>query len=276
MRLPGSIVGRLPWLGGLRRAVRRRPRQAAVVAVLAAASVGLLAGAARLDGYAYDLCLNLGASLVLVIAGYLVFNPLFGELGAAGISEHDRLPRGTYLRHVRHATRTVRILETWTDLLHEAYHARFVGALEQAAARGVTVQILLLDPDTFAAEQRGAELSGRYAPVRASIQDNLDALRAWLDTTTLPATARSNIDIRVYRALPSVQMYGWDDKAYLSFYPVDAVSFDTEQIEAFLDTPWGAFVSSRFHQLWEAASTRDLDTYFAAAALDADRRPVRR
>ncbi|GAA3517592.1 hypothetical protein [Actinocatenispora rupis] len=240
------------------RSIRRRTRHAVVVAVLAALSVAMLAGAAALQGYWYDLSLNVGASLVLVIATYLIFNPLFAELQAANIREHHRLDYSRFIHEVEHAHGRVDILETWTGLLEPPYLEGFLDAVRHAAGRGVAVKILLLDPDSNAAVQRTEELGGH--DVRSAILTNLrDLYSFW--RTVLDPEVRRLVDIRVYDAMPSVQLYRWDDKAFISFYPLGQLAYDTPQIEAFMATPWGEFVQNRFDEMWAARDTRRLDAF---------------
>lgn len=237
------------------RSFRRRTRHAVVVLVLVAASVGLLVGAAFLRGYWYDLALNLGASLVLVIATYLIFNPLFSELAAASIQEHPRLDYPRFIHEVSASQAVVHILETWTGLLEAPYLERFLDAVRVALDRGVTVRILLLDPDSNAARQRTEELGGHDVPT--AITTNLrDLYRFW--RTELTDATRRRLDIRIYDAMPSVQLYRWDDKAFISFYPLGQLAYDTPQIEAFMATPWGEFVQAKFEELWSGRETQRL------------------
>jgi hypothetical protein len=76
----------------------------------------------------------------------------------------------------------------------------------------------------------------------------------------LTASARARLQVRTYATAPSVQMYRWDDKAFISFFPVSGKTFDAQQIEAFVSTPLGEFVDDRFTELWETAPVRDLDS----------------
>jgi hypothetical protein len=240
------------------RSVRRRTRHAVVVVVLTVLSVALLAGAYYLQGYWEDLAMNLGASLVLVIATYLIFNPLFAELQAATIQEHQRLDYPRFITEVGGSQSVVEILETWTGLLEAPYLERFLDAVRGALRRRVSVRILLLHPDSNPAEQRTEELGGH--DVRSAIMTNLrDLHRFW--HVELTAELRERLDIRVYDAMPSVQLYRWDDKAFISFYPLGQLAYDTPQIEAFMATPWGEFVQARFDELWTGRETLPLRDY---------------
>lgn len=240
------------------RSVRRRTRHAVVVVVLTVLSVALLAGAYFLRGYWEDLAMNLGASLVLVIATYLIFNPLFAELQAATIQEHQRLDYPRFISEVGTSQAVVAILETWTGLLEAPYLEPFLAAVRSALRRRVSVRILLLHPDSNPAEQRTEELGGH--DVRSAIMTNLrDLHQFWRNELT--ADLRELLDIRVYDAMPSVQLYRWDDKAFISFYPLGQLAYDTPQIEAFMATPWGEFVQARFEELWTSRETLQLNDY---------------
>src|SRR3982750_598710 len=141
------------WLGGS-RLLSRRGRHVVGIGGLGGGAVVLLPGARLVRGYWQGLCLNLGASLVMVIATYLIFNPIFAEIRAVTSQEHPRLDYDAFIEHVRRTHGTVCILETWTGGREEPYRRRFLDAVQQALQRGARVRILLLDPDAAATEQR--------------------------------------------------------------------------------------------------------------------------
>jgi|SRR5690242_11706644 len=247
------------WLAAS-RLLSRRVRHLVAVVVLGIAAVVLLAEARFVGGYWQGLLLNVGASLVMVIATYLIFNPIFAEIRAVTSQEHPRLDYDAFIDHVQRTHGTVCILETWTGALEEPYRRRFLDAVQQALRRGARVRILLLDPDAAATEQRTEEIH-RRRDVRSEIMANLlDLRQLW---SMLDETVRRRLEVRIYSASPSVQLYRWDDKAYLSFFPLGALAYDTPQLETFMNTPWGEFVDRRFDELWDDDATRDLAAYWS-------------
>jgi hypothetical protein len=247
------------WVRG-RNTLRRRRRHVLVLAALAGGAVWMIVQAWQASrraagSFQGDLYLNIGAALIMTLLTYVVLNPLFRELQTASIIEHPRLDRDALIDRVAQSKETVAILETWTSMLEGPYVDRFTGALRSALVNGATVRVLLLDPDSPAVRLRGAELRRRDASV--AILNNLWHLARLHDG--LPETTRSRLQVRVYNAAPSVQMYRWDGKAFISFFPVRGSTFDTQQIEAFVSTPLGEFVADRFTELWETAPLQDLE-----------------
>jgi hypothetical protein len=247
------------WIRAL-NALRRRKRHVLVLAALAAGAGWMLVASwhASTDpaaAFRADLYLNIGAALVMTLLTYIVLNPLFRELQTATIIEHPRLDRDALIERVAQCRDTVAILETWTSMLEGPYVDRFLLALRSALINGATVQVLLLDPDSPAARLRGEELSRRDASI--AIMGNLHYFARLQNELAEPA--RTRLQVRIYTSSPSVQMYRWDDKAFISFFPVKGSTFDTQQIEAFVSTPLGEFVHDRFEALWDASPVRDLD-----------------
>lgn len=256
-------MSRMWWIRG-RNALHRRRRHVLVLAALAGGALWMIVQAwrsERRDGQTFlgDLYLNVGAALVMTLLTYLVLNPLFRELQTATIIEHPRLDRDALIQRVAQSREIVAILETFTSMLEGPYTPRFLAALRSALANGATVKVLLLDPDSPAVRLRAAEL--RRADTAIAIMNNLYHFGR-LQQQLAPA-ARSRLQVRTYVTAPSVQMYRWDHKAFISFFPVTGKTFDAQQLEAFVSTPLGEFVDDRFTELWETAPVDDLDACLA-------------
>ena len=239
--------------------MRVHPVWAAIAVTLLAAA--LLIMARLVDGFNRDLLINLGASLAFVPPTYLIFGPIFERLRqtAAAIEVHLALDANRLITYIEHSHSSVQILETWTGLLEDAYRGPFLNALQIALDRRVDVQILLLDPVSPAAEQRAEELNDERVPVL--IAENLRHLHQF--RSLLNEVSRESLEIRVYDASPSVQLYRWDDKAFVSFFPIGKRAYDTRQIETYLANPLGEFAESRFDELWSATTTCSLEDYLA-------------
>ena len=247
-------------LAAIKRYLRWRPRRAVGFAVLSAISAVLLVVAGRsAEGFGRDIWLNLGASMVIVAFSYLIFDPLFEDARKARVEEHLRFDHDAFSANVAASTSSVSILETWTGLLEDRYRPAFLAALQEALERRVVARFLLLDPDSAAADARAEELE--HVPVRRFIMDNLRHLDEL--SRDLPPGSRERLVVRVYDALPSIQLYQWDDKALFSFFPIGVRAYDAPQLEAYVSSPWGEFVRGRFDELWQHESTRGLDEYMA-------------
>jgi hypothetical protein len=237
--------------------LRPRRRQAIWSVILGLGGTALLLVAKDATGFGQDVMINVGASVVMVALSFIVFDPIFDDMRKNAVEEHRTLNHDQLVANVAAARQTVEIMETWTGLLEERYHDRFLAAIRQALRAGVEFRILLLDPDSAAAEQRAEEL--HQAQVQLLIMENLRELYR-LHRSLDPDEAR-RFQVRVYDASPSIQFYRWDDKAFISFFPIGTRAYDARQIEAFMSSPLGEFVSSRFEDLWGSATTRPMDDF---------------
>lgn len=242
-----------------RLTARIRPVWAAVAVSMLA--VATLVSARLITGFNRDLLLNLGASLAFVPPTYLIFAPIFERIRqtAAAIEEHLALDLDLLIRRIEHSYSIVCVLETWTGLLEDAHRRDFLRALKTALGNGVSVRILLLDPASAATQQRAEELNDQR--VSSLIADNLRHL--YVFRRTLDDARSRLLDVRIYDASPSVQLYRWDDKAFLSFFPIGRRAYDTRQIETYLANPLGEFAQSRFDGLWSDSTTYTLDHYMS-------------
>ena len=243
------------WWVRARNQLRQRRRQAVVVGVLGVGALAMMAlswwTAEGSREFFADLWLNIGAGLAITLATYIVLNPLFKDLQTASIVEHARLDPNSLVERVAGGRETVAILETWTGLLEEPYRDRFLAAVRTALLNQATVRILLLDPDSAGARLRAKELRQRDVPL--AIMANLYHLARLGDE--LNEDVRVRLKVRLYDASPSVQMYRCDNKAFISFFPIDQSTYDAQQIETLMNTPIGDFVQGRFEELWNTPGT---------------------
>ncbi|MFJ6151191.1 DUF5919 domain-containing protein [Micromonospora profundi] len=240
-----------------------RQRRAFVVGgvLLTVAAVMLLA-AWRSTGFLSDLLLNLGSSVVLAAISYVIFDPLFEEARRARVQEHLSFDQRAFVTRLHRSGRRVRILDTWTILLERTHRDETLGAVRAALANGAQVQLLLLDPDCTAAQQRSEELERQRVDVPRQIRTNLRHLAAF--QSTLDPALRHRLQVRLYDASPSIQLYQWDGRALISFFPIGKLSFNVPQLEVDMDSPWGGFVHARFEELWEhEQATVNLERYWS-------------
>lgn len=242
----------------------RRQRRALVRGgPLLAISAAMLLWAWRSSGFASDLLLNLGSSVVLAAVSYVIFDPLFDEARKARVQEHTSFDQQTFIDVVEQTSRRVRILDTWTILLERRYRDETLRAIGTALRQGAQVQVLLLDPDCTAAQQRGEELEKQRIDVPGQIRQNLRFLSRYRDG--LDAALRRRLEVHIYDASPSIQLYQWDGHALISFFPIGKLSFNVPQLEVDMASPWGEFVHARFEELWQhPQATLDLRDYWSA------------
>ena len=212
----------------------------------------MLLAAWRSTGFLSDLLLNLGASVVLAAISYVIFDPLFEEARKARVQEHLSFDQQAFVTRLHRSGRRVRILDTWTILLEQRHREETLSAVRAALANGAQVQLLLLDPDCTAAQQRSEELERQRVDVPRQIRTNLRHLAAFADA--LDSRLRHRLQVRLYDASPSIQLYQWDGRALISFFPIGKLSFNVPQLEVDMDSPWGGFVHARFQELCKTTS----------------------
>lgn len=245
-------------VGGGLRWLRRRTRYVAVLGTLGACIVVLLVFAYHTAGYSANLAVSVAASLIIVIATYLIFNPVLEGIRAATTREHPRLDLEEFTKHIADANKEVDILDTWTRLLEGHIRDRFFAAVRDALQGRVVIRILLLDPESKAAEQRTEEI-GHHADVPRAIMETLLQLDRFRQN--LSSGLSDSFDVRIYSASPSVQLYRWDDRAFFSFFPIGKSTHETPKLETQVLTPWGQFVQRRFEELWSDTRTLPLQRY---------------
>jgi hypothetical protein len=252
----GAVRG---WVKTARVRLRRRLRRLVGILVLLVISVVLLAWARWSEGFNRDVLINVGASVVIVALSYAIFDPLFEELRRSRVEEHAMFDHDEFNRHVSTATDLVAVMDTGNHLLEGSSRSRFLVALRKALHNGAKVRILLLDPDSAAASQRAEEI--RPVDVRRVIIDNLRHLNDFADS--LDERHRQSFQVRIYDASPSIQIFRWDDKALISFFPIGVRASASPHLEVYLTSPLGEFVQGRFDDLWRHPSTRELTEYVA-------------
>jgi hypothetical protein len=245
----------LSWLWAF---LQRRRYYGVIAAALVVVIVALLGVSSSLADYGKNLSLNLGADLIGTLVVLFVIAPFMGRAERSREAVLERFDHSAFIRQAGDARHRIVILELWTDLLEGGYKRPFLDALKVALSRGVEVRMLILDPDARAAEQRADDLL-RQTDVVDNIMDNLLILHEF--KRDLPERVRDNLDIRVYSALPPVQMYRVDDHLIVSFYPVNVTSWNAAQYQTSPQAQLGTFVATKFDELWEARSTRTLDQF---------------
>jgi hypothetical protein len=249
--------------------IQRRRLYAFVAAALVVVVIVLLWVSRSLDRYGENLSLNLGADLIGTVVVLFLIAPFLGRADRLNEAVLDRFNHRAFIRQAAGARQRILIMELWTDLLQGAYKDEFLGAVKEALERGVEVRVLVLDPDARAAEQRADDLL-QQTDVVDNILDNLRVLSEFKQDK-LSNHARRNLDVRIYSALPPVQMYRVDDHVIVSFYPVNMTSWNAAQYQTNPQAQLGQFVGTKFDELWEASSTRWLDQFWQITLDDGNR-----
>nr|AGS49298.1 putative transcriptional regulator [uncultured bacterium esnapd2] len=249
--------------------VQRRRYYAIVAAALVVVVVVLLLYSRPLEHYGMNLSLNLGADLIGTIVVLFLIAPFLTRADRLNEAVLDRFNHRAFIRQAASARHRVMVMELWTDLLQGGYQDEFLAAVREVLSRKVEVRILLLDPDARAAEQRADDLL-QQTDVVNNILDNLRVLHEF--RRDLPEHFRHYLDVRIYSALPPVQMYRVDDHVIVSFFPVNMTSWNAAQYQTSPQAQLGQFVGTKFDELWEARSTRWLDQFWTLTLEDRNER----
>lgn len=231
---------------------RLRPKVVVALVLITALSVWLLWVASGVDAYEQNLALNIGADLIGAMVVIFVVTPLIARSAQARVREHRRLDYDWFTDQVAGASREIQILDTFSGLLDRPGTARFLRNAHDALNRYARVRILLLDPDSLAAEQRASELgTTEYAEVRREIIRNIRVLDGF--ARGLDERLRRRFETRLYSTSAAVTIYRWDDRAMVSFLPIGRLSGEDTQLEVMTSSPLGTFVQERFDELWKYA-----------------------
>jgi hypothetical protein len=169
---------------------------------------------------------------------------------ASGIVRvHRNLDYNLLLDYMAEAEEIV-ILNTWIPELNI-----LDDALVEALARGTYVSILMLYPDSHIARLRSQALQGstqarfREDRVRPGVRHCLEVLAAI--ARTLDDEGRRHLRVRLYDSLPSISVYGVDDRALFSVFLHGQLAVKSPQIEVQgQDSLMGRLVFRELETLW--------------------------
>ena len=143
------------------------------------------------------------------------------------------------------------ILNTWIPDLNI-----LDDALVDALARGTYVSILMLYPDSHIAQLRSQALQGatqarpREDRVRPGVRHCLEVLAAI--ARTVDDDGRRHLRVRLYHSLPSISVYGVDDRAFFSVFLHGQLAVKSPQIEVQgQDSLMGRLVFRELETLWQ-------------------------
>lgn len=227
------------------------------VAILLIASflliwVGNKYGSEILSGLAVEL---IGAAVV-----FFILENKIGRLAWSKLEEYPNLPVKTFIQQISKSKDKVRILDIWlATLTKDEFSDSFRDALVSAVNNNATVQILIIEPDGEAAQQRARELSKALEDaldIQNLIQDKFDDLKLLRRVVNRRTELSENrIEIRTYNVLPSIAMYQSDNILYWSFFPLDGISTRKLQLKLPVKTPLGRYLTNKFDETWENENT---------------------
>jgi hypothetical protein len=188
--------------------------------------------------------------------------PLAADDAGSGIVRvHRNLDYNLLLDYMAEAEEIV-ILNTWIPELNI-----LDDALVEALARGTYVSILMLHPDSHIAQLRSQALQGstqarfREDRVRPGVRHCLEVLASI--ARTLDEDGRRHLRVRLYDSLPSISVYGVDDRALFSVFLHGQLAVKSPQIEVQgQESLMGRLVFRELETLWEIGQEfKDLEQW---------------
>lgn len=229
-----------------------------VLSAMSAAAVLLIVSAWGLTELWRDVFVNLGAGLAGAVVTFLIFEVYLRELRRSEGITRKGFEYAPFIKSVRTARETVRVLTTFTYLLSDSHtRHQFRNALYDAlrARPDLSVRFLVLDPFSDAARQRERD-RGDGEKVILLIQQNLIEL---YELTQDPVFR--SVEVRIYDLLPPISLFQWDYHGSMSFYPRGRSISEADRFELSIETPLGRFVNDTFENIWKDVQSQHLEDY---------------
>lgn len=172
------------------------------------------------------------------------------RLAKAGIVDvHDCMPDDVIARRFAAARSSICILQTWIPNLPQIERA-----MAQAIGRGCRVRILLLDADSVHCSERSRDLGHvDRTTIRNGIELNLKQLAGWLD-----GPLRAAVEVRTYRATPTMSLYACDDARWLGLFWRKRRCSQGPHVEiGGADSVLGHEADRHFEDLWDSGQRVD-------------------
>jgi hypothetical protein len=170
--------------------------------------------------------------------------------GAGIVHVHRNLDYHLLVDRMAEADEIV-ILNTWIPELNI-----LADALVDALERGTYVSILMLYPDSHVARLRSQALQGstqgrfREDRVKPGVKHCLEVLAAI--ARSVDEDTRRHLRVRLYHSLPSLSIYGVDDRAFVSVFLHGQLAVKSVQIEVEgQESVMGRLAFGELEALWE-------------------------
>jgi hypothetical protein len=176
----------------------------------------------------------------------LVFRTV-GDLGYLGRQEEGYR---SFLARLPEARSRVRVLVTFAYFLND--ERLLTRVFRQVAESDGSARLLLVDPGSRAAAQRGYDRPGKDVP--REIRSNLCSIARCADAAS-QALDDASIECKVYDMTPPFALFECDGRATLIFYEYRKDLRDTQSITFGMKTPLGRYVRSVFGEIWKNVDT---------------------
>lgn len=237
----------------------RRPK--IIVLIVIIMFIIFIVLAANFQGTIKDIFLNLGTELGGALITVIFLDIILKQVRKSDGKQIEGFDYNKFNENIRKTKTQVRVLTTFTYLLSDdAKNRQSRREFRESLAylvknrHNITIQFLLLDPFSDAADQRAEERQDEK--VIYQIKQNLSELY-YLKKDT----AFQRVHVKVYDALPRISLFQWDDNASMSFYPRNRSISETDRFEFSVNTPLGDFLTRTFNDLWTDEKTIDINQY---------------
>ena len=160
---------------------------------------------------------------------------------------------------------TVRILETWTELLRDDnYKQRLSQAIFRCAEKNHEIEILLLNPENGdLVEARALDLqsiSNDFSSIniRKNVYINLQEIQKITQELKLSGN-QNRLKVKFYNYIPSLAMYMCDPHLFVTFFRSGELTTMSQQLKLHIDSPVSEFINQRFDQIWRDPKTISLE-----------------
>lgn len=157
-------------------------------------------------------------------------------------------------KHIRILDTSIYSYMNFPDLFKKAM-------LEACRIKTMKVEILLLHPDTYAAEQRGNDLSNKTRDMLEKMKEGLGQLYKCVEEVRMQVVD-ADIRVRLFKATPIMIFTSWDNKANFGLLPPDDFADMKATYLIDLRTDLGKRFTEYFQQIWDdKKNTIDLLEY---------------
>ena len=158
------------------------------------------------------------------------------------VSVHPQMPYGQFEEKVKNAKREIIILQTWLKALNPISE----GMIE-AAARGVKIRILILNPNSEMARQRGVELGLERDSGRPK------ALFEGIRSAFKKHDLEGKVEVRMHERIPPFSLYLVDDwmMAGTYWHGRGSVSNPMLEIKGLDKDKLGWYYLDTFEEIWQ-------------------------
>jgi hypothetical protein len=149
----------------------------------------------------------------------------------------------------KEAHKKIRILDTSIHTYTESYDLFKKSLITALQNPKLEIEILLLHPDTFAAEQRRKDLGREVDSVLLKMKSGFGKLYNCIQEIN-KVEKNNRITVKLFKATPIMIYTAWDDKANFGLLPSSNLADNNDTFLVYLRTDLGKRFTEYFDELW--------------------------